>query len=62
MRPRSHWQLAKVTEVYPGTDGYVRTVKLLMSDSALNNKEKRVTKPTYLERSIQKIVTLIEAD
>ncbi|KAI7796759.1 hypothetical protein IRJ41_005739 [Triplophysa rosa] len=43
-------------------NGHVRTVKLLMSDSTLNDKGKRVTKPTYLERPIQKIVTLIEAD
>lgn len=54
--------MAKVTKVYPGTDGRVRTVKLLISDSALYDKGKRVTKPTYLERHIQKIVTLIEAD
>ncbi|XP_052445763.1 uncharacterized protein LOC127987458 [Carassius gibelio] len=60
--PRSQWKLAKVTEVHSGTDGCVRTVKLLISDSTLDKKGKRVTKPTYLERPIQKIVTLIEAD
>ena len=26
--PRAHWPLGKVLEVYPGKDGYVRTVKL----------------------------------
>lgn len=60
--PRSQWKLAKVTEVHSGTDGCVRTVKLLISDSTLDKKGKRVIKPAYLERPIQKIVTLIEAD
>lgn len=60
--PRSQWKLAKVSEVHSGTDDCVRTVKLLISDSTLDKKGKRVTKPTYLERLIQKIVTLIEAD
>ncbi|XP_073667523.1 uncharacterized protein [Paramisgurnus dabryanus] len=60
--PRCQWKLAKVTEVHSSTDGCVRTVKLLISDSTLDNKGKRVTKLTYLERPIQKIVTLIEAE
>ncbi len=60
--PRSQWKLAKVIEVHTGTDGCVRTVKLLISDSTLDRRGKRVTNPTYLERPIQKIVTLIEAD
>ncbi len=59
---RSQWKLVKVIEVHTGTDGCVRTVKLLISDSTLDRRGKRVTNPTYLERPIQKIVTLIEAD
>ena len=30
--PRDHWPLGKVIEVYPGKDGYVRSVKLQVSD------------------------------
>ncbi len=45
-----------------GTDGCVRTVKLLISDSTLYRRGKRVTNLTYLERPIQTIVTLIEAN
>nr|XP_046208328.1 uncharacterized protein LOC124037560 [Oncorhynchus gorbuscha] len=60
--PRNQWKLAKVTEVYPGQDGRVRRVKLLISDSTLDERGKRITKPTYLERPIHKTVTLLEAD
>ncbi|XP_029596472.1 uncharacterized protein LOC115179216 [Salmo trutta] len=60
--PRNQWKLAKDTEVYPGQDGRVRRCKLLISDSTLDEKGKRITKPTYLERPIHKTVTLLEAD
>ena len=30
--PQAHWPLGKVIEVYPGKDGYVRSVKLQVSD------------------------------
>lgn len=60
--PRNHWKLAKVIEVYPGKDGRVRRLKLLMSDSALDGKGRRISKPVHLERPIQKTVTLLEAD
>ena len=62
MTPRSRWKLAKVTEVLPGMDGRVRKLKLLISDPTLDSKGKRTSKPTYLERPIQKTVTLVEAD
>lgn len=60
--PRSEWKLAKVTDVFPSEDGHVRKIQLLISDSALDDTGKRVTKPTYLERPIHKIVTLLEAE
>ncbi|XP_060763802.1 uncharacterized protein LOC132872763 [Neoarius graeffei] len=62
MAPRSQWKLAKVTEVLPGKDGRVRKLKLLISDPTLDSRGKRTSKPTYLERPIQKTVTLLEAD
>lgn len=60
--PRSQWRLARVTEVYPSTDGRVRKVKLLISDSTLDNKGKRTSKPVYLDRPVQKTVLLLEAE
>ena len=29
---RAHWPLGKVIEVYPGKDGYIRSVKLQVND------------------------------
>ncbi|XP_054607429.2 uncharacterized protein [Nothobranchius furzeri] len=60
--PRNHWRLARVTEVYPSADGRVRKVKLLVSDSTLDERGKRSTRPVYLERPVQKIVLLVEAE
>ena len=33
--PRAHWPLGKVIEVYPGKDGYVRSVKLQVGEKKL---------------------------
>ncbi|KAL6490986.1 hypothetical protein MHYP_G00013310 [Metynnis hypsauchen] len=60
--PRNQWKLATVSEVYPGKDGRVRRLKLLISDSSLDEKGRRVSKPIHLERPIHKTVTLLEAD
>lgn len=60
--PRNQWKLAKVIEVYPGKDRRVRRLKLLISDSTLDGRGKRISKPVHLERPIQKTVTLLEAD
>lgn len=60
--PRNQWKIARVAEVYPSPDGRVRKVKLLLSDSSLDNQGKRTTKPTYLDRPVQKTVLLLEAE
>ncbi|KAG1935726.1 hypothetical protein F2P79_019030 [Pimephales promelas] len=60
--PRNQCKLARVIEVYPGSDERVRRLKLFISDSSLDGRGKRTSKPVYLERPIQKTVTLIEAD
>ncbi|KAK0147343.1 hypothetical protein N1851_013244 [Merluccius polli] len=60
--PRNQWRMAKVIEVYPGKDVKVRRLKLLISDSTLDEKGKRISKPVHLERPIHKTVTLMEAD
>ncbi|KAK0144664.1 hypothetical protein N1851_017006 [Merluccius polli] len=59
--PRNQWKLAKVAEVYPSNDGRVRKVKLLLGDSTLDHKGRRMSKPLHLDRPVQKIVVLLEA-
>ncbi|KAK0141236.1 hypothetical protein N1851_021750 [Merluccius polli] len=38
LAPRNDWKIAKVVEVFPGSDGRVRKVKLLVSDATLDSK------------------------
>lgn len=59
---RNQWQLAKVVEVYEGSDGYVRSVKLLVADGTLDNKGKRTKPSRFLERPVQKLVLLQKAE
>ncbi|KAL3975616.1 lysophosphatidylglycerol acyltransferase 1 [Sarotherodon galilaeus] len=60
--PRNQWKLARIIEVYPGKDGKVRKMKLLLSDPTLDRAGKRTSKPVHLERPIQKTVILMEAE
>ncbi|KAI2666778.1 hypothetical protein H4Q32_026472 [Labeo rohita] len=59
---RNDWKLAKVTAVYPGQDGCVQKVQLLISDSTLDDHGKKLSKLVHLIRPIHKTVTLLEAD
>ncbi|XP_026066740.1 uncharacterized protein LOC113048964 [Carassius auratus] len=59
---RNQWKLAKVVEVFPGSDGMVRRLKLLVSDATLDSKGARTNKSVYLERPIHKTVLLLEGD
>ncbi|XP_034052757.1 uncharacterized protein LOC117533237 [Gymnodraco acuticeps] len=58
--PRNEWKLARVVETHPGTDGLVRKLKLLVSNTTLD-KGKPHTRLVYLERPIHKVVTLLQA-
>ena len=60
--PRNEWKLARITEGYPGSDDRVRKIRLLVSDTTLNEKGKSTTKTVFLERPVHKLVTLLEAD
>lgn len=62
MAPRNEWKLAKVTDVYPGTDNKVRKVRLLVSERTYDKHSKLVTKTVSLERPIHKVIVLLEAD
>ena len=59
---RNQWQLAKVVEVNESADGYVRSVKLLVADGTLDNKGKRTKPASLLDRPVQKLVLLHEAE
>ena len=60
--PRNLWQIARVENVFPDTDGYVRKVKLAIGDASLSNKGLRIKPVTYLERPVQKLVLLVPND
>ena len=62
LAPRNEWKLAKVVEVYPGSDSRVRKLRLLVSSTTFDKKGKPTIKTVFLERPIQKVVTLLEAD
>jgi hypothetical protein len=57
---RNLWKLGRVVEVFPGSDGNVRKVKVLIGDCSLANNGKRVSLPQYLERPIHKLVLVLE--
>ena len=59
--PHNEWKLARITEAYPGLDGRVRMLRLRVSKNAFDKGGKPTTKITFLERPIQKVVTLLEA-
>ena len=60
--PRNKWPLAKVVQVYPSDDGYVRKVRVLKADGRLDNRGRRSKAPTYLNRPIHKLVLLLACD
>ncbi len=61
LAPRNEWILARVIEVYPGSDGRVRKLRLMVSDTTFDKKVKPITKTAFLERPIHKVVVLLEA-
>ena len=62
LTPRCDWSLCKVVEVYNGTDGKVRSVKLQIGNRNLDNKGKPRGTISYLDRSIHKCVLLSESE
>ncbi|KAL6465838.1 hypothetical protein MHYP_G00259710, partial [Metynnis hypsauchen] len=60
--PRNEWKLARIVEVYPGSDDRVRKVRLMVSDTTFDGKGKVTMKTLLLERPVHKLVTLLETD
>ena len=60
--PRNSWQLSRVAEVYPSSDGHVRKVKVATADGTLDKTGRRPGPVRYLERPVQKLVLLLPAE
>ena len=59
---RNRWRTARVDEVYASEDGFVRKVKVIVSDRSLTKEGKRVRTTTVLERPIQKLLLLLKSE
>jgi len=60
--PRNEWQLARVVEAEPDSDGLVQKVKITVADRSLDQSGQRVKPPCVLERPIQKLVLLVACE
>ena len=56
---RASWRMARVTDVFPGKDGLVRRVKLLMATPDLDNHGRPLHQRSVLERPVHKLVVLV---
>ena len=59
--PRNEWRLGRVVDATTDSDGLVRRVKINLGDRKLGKKGERLCKASVLERSVQKLVLLLEA-
>ncbi len=57
--PRCDWKVCKVIEAYAGTDGLVRSVKLLVGNKSLDQKGKPRSAASVLQRSVHKLILLV---
>ena len=60
--PRNQWQLGRVVEAPQENDGLVRRVKLQTGQQKPAGAHDRSSKPSVIERPIQKLVLLLESD
>ncbi|XP_041845165.1 uncharacterized protein LOC121642470 [Melanotaenia boesemani] len=59
--PRGQWQLGRVVDTTEGKDGFVRRVKVQVGDRKHTKKRDHASRPSIIERPIQKLVVLIES-
>ena len=59
--PCNEWRLARVVELFPSSDGLVRSVKLQLATAQLDSNGKRLCDLTYLTRPVHKLILLLEA-
>ena len=58
---RNDWRLARVAEAFISSDNLVRSVKLRLASSELDQHGLRMSEPTFLVRPIHKLILLLEA-
>lgn len=57
--PRNEWRLARVLKVCKDDDGLVRRATIQMGNRGLGKRGERLTKPSFVEHPIQKLVVLV---
>ena len=60
--PHNKWQLARVLEAIQSSDGRIPSVRLDIAENRLDSKGRRIKKPRFLERPVQKLVLLMSKD
>lgn len=60
--PRNQWHLGRVIETTEESDGLVRRVKVLVGERTSARKQDHPSKPSIIERPIQKLVLLLESE
>lgn len=60
--PRCQWRLGRIVEASLGEDGLVRKVKVQVGDGSWDKKQGYISKPTIIERPVQKVVVLVESE
>lgn len=58
---RNQWQLGRVVETFMDSDGLVRRVKIRVGEQK-SEKHQSPSKPSVIERPIQKLVLLLESE
>jgi len=58
--PRCQWKLGRVTEVFPGPDGFVRRVNVVQGDPSLSDDGRRKNQLKVFERPVHKLILLVE--
>ena len=59
--PRCDWCVCKVVETYPGEDNIVRSARLLVGNKRFSDEGVSSTS-RYVNRSVHKILLLVEAE
>lgn len=59
--PRHKWSLGRVVETTIDSDGLVRRVRVHLGDKNLEKNLQGLSKPSVIERPVQKLVLLLEA-
>ena len=57
--PRNCWKLARISRTYPGTDGLVRKVQIVLATDTLDDRGRQTKPAVHLERPIHKLVLLV---